>query len=164
MSPDILQLSRELAVYLQQTNTRVTAAESCTGGLVAAALTALPGSSTWFDMGFVVYSDHAKRQLLGVDAALLIEQGAVSEGVVLAMAKEALFRAQADFAVSISGIAGPGGGSLEKPVGMVWLAWASTDHCLARCFHFQGDRDAVREASTLQALTGLLQLVRQKTV
>ena len=136
-------------------------AESCTGGWVSEALTAAPGSSAWFDCGFVTYSNEAKRRLLDVPGELLAPggPGAVSEATVLAMTAGAIANSRANVAVAVSGIAGPDGGSEEKPVGTVWLAWRWEQSELARTFTFRGDRKAVREASVQAALEGLLKLL-----
>ncbi|MCC5997328.1 MAG: CinA family protein [Oceanicaulis sp.] len=133
---------------------RITAAESCTGGLVMAALTAIAGSSTVVDRGFVTYSDEAKQEMLGVPAALIKSDGAVSEAVARAMAEGALARSQAALAVSITGIAGPGGATPGKPVGLVWFALARKDRpTLTRRAEFSGqDRAGVRAASVKTAL------------
>ncbi len=116
---------RQLGDRLRQRGQRVATAESCTGGLIAAACTAMAGSSDWFDRGFVTYSNAAKTELLGVPTSLLVQHGAVSEPVVQAMACGALERSEAHHAVAVTGIAGPGGGSAVKPVGLVWMAVAS---------------------------------------
>lgn len=131
-------------------------AESCTGGLIAAACTDLAGSSAWFERGFVTYSNAAKIELLGVDARLIESHGAVSEPVVRAMALGALAHSHAQVSVAITGIAGPGGGSPTKPVGTVWLAWHLPGETNVQCCHFTGDRNAVRNASVLHALQGLI--------
>lgn len=135
-------------------------AESCTGGLIAATCTDVAGSSQWFERGFVSYSNAAKTELLGVDAALIARDGAVSESVVRAMAQGALERSAAQVAIAVTGIAGPGGGSDDKPVGTVWLAWATPQGLTSEVQHFAGDRAAVRAATVrhgLQVLCGLLQ-------
>jgi nicotinamide-nucleotide amidase len=136
-------------------------AESCTGGLVAAAITAIAGSSGWFDRGFVTYSNEAKMELLGVDSRILADHGAVSEPTAQAMAEGALARSRAQVSVSITGVAGPGGGTATKPVGMVCLAWAHAGAAtrVVTC-HFEGDRQAVRRASVVEALRGLRALLR----
>ena len=136
-------------------------AESCTGGLIAAACTSVAGSSDWFERGFVSYSNAAKTELLGVDAALIAAHGAVSEAVVRAMAQGALARAGVDLAVAVTGIAGPGGGSVDKPVGTVWLGLArrgpAGDACVqAQRLQLAGDRSAVREQTLHIALQQLL--------
>jgi nicotinamide-nucleotide amidase len=138
---------------------RVVTAESCTGGLVAAAITDIPGSSAWFDRGFVTYTNDAKRDDLGVAEALLEQYGAVSEPVALAMAAGALLRSAADVAVAITGIAGPGGGTPGKPVGTVCFAFARRDAAAqARTLHLSGNRAAVRAESVDVALEGLIAL------
>ena len=139
----------------------LTAAESCTGGWVAEAVTAVAGSSAWFDCGFVTYSNEAKQRLLDVPTSLLEfgGPGAVSEETVLAMTAGAIANSRARVAVAVSGIAGPDGGSAEKPVGTVWIAWQWERRRLAREFHFSGNRTAVREAAVLTALEGLLALL-----
>jgi nicotinamide-nucleotide amidase len=135
-------------------------AESCTGGLIAAECTALAGSSAWFERGFVSYSNAAKTELLGVDATLITEHGAVSEPVVRAMVEGALRRSQAQVAVAVTGIAGPSGGSADKPVGTVWFGWAlpSGVHTEVQCF--AGDRSAVRAATVAHALKKLATLLQ----
>ena len=138
-------------------------AESCTGGMIAAACTDLSGSSAWFDRGFVTYSYAAKTEMLGVDAALITEHGAVSESVAKAMALGALFRSQAHISVAVTGVAGPTGGSVDKPVGTVWLAWCwrtSDGQTLLRTQRevFTGDRAAVRLATVDRALAVVAEL------
>ncbi|MBI5938217.1 MAG: nicotinamide-nucleotide amidase [Betaproteobacteria bacterium] len=140
---------------------RLATAESCTGGWVAQAVTAIAGSSNWFDRGFVSYSNEAKQDMLGVQAATLAAHGAVSEAVVREMVEGALARSRADLALAISGVAGPAGGTAEKPVGTVWLAWGRRDGvCTAQRFHFEGDRAEVRHQSVVVALQGVLRLLR----
>ena len=135
---------------------KVAAAESCTGGWIAKALTDVAGSSDWFDRGFTVYSNHAKEAMLGVKAATLTEHGAVSEAVAREMAAGAVAHSEAGVAVAVTGIAGPSGGSAAKPVGTVWIAWAWPDGAVtAEHFHFPGDREGVRRASVGAALAGL---------
>ncbi len=138
-------------------------AESCTGGLVAAALTEIAGSSDVVDRGFVTYSNAAKEQMLGVPAQTLIDHGAVSRETAEAMARGAVAHSQADVAVSITGVAGPGGGSVEKPVGLVHFAAATRDGALIHAEMRYGDigRSAVRQASVMQALGMLLALARK---
>lgn len=155
-------LAAELGAALAARGAMCTTAESCTGGLVAGAITDVAGSSAWFERGFVTYSNDAKVELLGVPAATIAAHGAVSEAVAAAMAEGALARTPAAFAVAITGIAGPGGGSPGKPVGTVCFAWAARGApSRAATWHFDGDRRMVREAATIEALTGLLALVRQ---
>ncbi len=138
-------------------------AESCTGGWVAKVCTDQAGSSAWFERGFVTYSNAAKQELLGVAADTLAAHGAVSEATVREMAAGALARSAAHWSLAISGIAGPGGGSADKPVGTVWLAWAGPDGWQqACCKHFDGDRDAVRRQSVAAALVGLLDHLNER--
>lgn len=146
-------LVADLARRLLACRWRLATAESCTGGLVAAACTGLAGSSDWFERGFVTYSNAAKTELLGVPAALIAAHGAVSEPVARAMAEGALQRAGVDLAVGITGIAGPTGGSADKPVGTVWIAVAARGAAtLAEVRIWPGDRTAVREAAAGRAL------------
>ena len=146
-----------LAAALRARGWRLAAAESCTGGLIAAACTALAGSSDWFERGFVSYSNQAKTELLGVDPALLGRVGAVSEEVARAMAQGALHRAPVALAVAVTGIAGPGGAVPGKPVGTVWLAWGTARGVQAERLQLAGDRDAVRAATVHAALARLLE-------
>jgi nicotinamide-nucleotide amidase len=149
-----------LADVLRARGERLATAESCTGGLIAAACTDLAGSSDWFERGFVTYSNEAKTELLGVDAALIAAHGAVSDPVALAMATGALAHSRADWAVAVTGIAGPGGGSAEKPVGLVWLAWCRHGEPPQAERHvFPGDRAHVRGATVARALQGLLERI-----
>lgn len=150
------QLSIAVGERLKARGSWVTCAESCTGGWVAKALTDIAGSSAYFDRGFVTYSNAAKHDLLGVNETTLASYGAVSEAVVREMAAGALERANADFAMSISGIAGPDGGSMDKPVGTVWFGFASREGQIsAQKQHFSGDRDSVRLQATVFALQTL---------
>jgi nicotinamide-nucleotide amidase len=135
-------------------------AESCTGGLIAANCTDLAGSSHWFERGFVTYSNAAKCELLGLDAALIDRHGAVSEAVVRAMASGALAHSDAQVAIAVTGVAGPSGGSPEKPVGTVWLGWATPTGVTSEVQHFPGDRMAVRQAAVHHALARLTQLIQ----
>ncbi len=133
-------------------------AESCTGGWVAQCLTAIAGSSAWFERGFVTYSNHAKMDMLDVPKMVLEKHGAVSEPTARAMAQGAVSHSRAHWSLAITGIAGPTGGSREKPVGLVCFAWARLDGgCQAESLQFPGDRQAVREASVAHALRGLLE-------
>jgi nicotinamide-nucleotide amidase len=131
-------------------------AESCTGGLLASTLTDTPGSSEWFAGSVVAYSNKVKNRLLDVPDATLEEHGAVSEPVVLAMAQNVLKTIGADVSVAISGIAGPGGGTPEKPVGTVWIAWAWPGGSRARKYNFQGTRDQIKSQTVMTAINGLL--------
>jgi nicotinamide-nucleotide amidase len=144
-----------LADALRARGWRIGAAESCTGGLIAAACTAVAGSSDWFERGVVTYSNAAKTELLGVEAALIAAHGAVSEPVVRAMAEGLLARAPVQLAVAVTGIAGPGGAVPGKPVGTVWLAVAGAGPTLAERLQLAGDRAAVRTQTVAQALRRL---------
>lgn len=156
---DLFALAARLGATLGALGAKVTTAESCTGGWIAAAITDVPGSSAWFDRGFVTYSNAAKRAALGVSAQTLLSRGAVSEQTVREMVDGALERSGARYGVAVSGVAGPGGGSTEKPVGTVWIAWGCADGTrAARCFRFPGDREAVRRAAVAAALAGLIEL------
>ena len=144
-----------LADTLLRRQWMLAAAESCTGGMVAAACTDLAGSSAWLERGFVTYSNAAKTQMLGVDAQLIATHGAVSEPVARAMAQGALQHSAAQVALAITGVAGPGGGSEAKPVGTVWFAFAGPWGVHSEVQHFGGDRAAVRQAAALHALLRL---------
>ena len=148
----------ELAERLRCLGWRLATAESCTGGLIASTCTDLAGSSDWFDRGVVTYSNDSKTELLGVPHDVITSNGAVSEPVARAMAEGALARSPAQLAIAVTGVAGPGGGSVDKPVGTVWIACAGTsiDTC-ARRFLFDGDRAAVRQQTVVEALRLVLQ-------
>ncbi len=147
----------QLGATLRARGLRVVTAESCTGGGIAVALSELPGSSAWLEAGFVTYSNAAKQSLLAVPAAVLRRYGAVSEAVVCAMTAGALARTEANLAVAVSGIAGPAGGTPEKPVGTVCLAWQQRGQAArALTCHFPGGREAVRAAAVRRALEGLV--------
>jgi nicotinamide-nucleotide amidase len=134
-------------------------AESCTGGMIAAACTDLAGSSQWFERGYVTYSNAAKTELLGVPAAMIEQDGAVSEAVARAMADGALARSQAHVSLAVTGVAGPSGGSEAKPVGTVWFAWCVNGETHSEMQHFAGDRAAIRTATVRYALKRLLSLL-----
>ena len=156
MSPLERDASR-LGELLRARGWKLVTAESCTGGLIAAACTAVAGSSDWFERGFVTYSNAAKREAIGVEAASIDVHGAVSEPVARAMAEGALRHARADLAVAVTGVAGPGGGTPGKPVGTVWLATAQAGGAtLAERLQFRGDRTAIREQTVAHALQRLL--------
>ncbi|MDD5330450.1 MAG: nicotinamide-nucleotide amidase [Sulfuricella sp.] len=153
----LYQLAGETGKALQQRGMMLATAESCTGGWVGEAITAVPGSSTWFDRGFITYTNQSKQDMLGVGAATLAAHGAVSEATVREMAAGALKNSRAQATLAISGIAGPGGGTAEKPVGTVWFAWAFADGTVASETRvFDGDRVAVRRQAVEHALRGLL--------
>ena len=151
------ELAREVGARLQAAGALLATAESCTGGWVAQEVTAVAGSSAWFDRGFVTYSNAAKQEMLGVAAATLAQHGAVSEETAREMAQGALARSAAGVAVSITGIAGPGGAVPGKPVGTVCFGWARRGGAVAsETRHFAGDREAVRRQSVAHALQGVL--------
>ena len=155
---DELLIARRLGDALLTRGWRCAVAESCTGGRLAAAMTEVAGSSQWFDRGFITYSNQAKMEMLGVPEGMLNTEGAVSEFTVRAMAEGALAKSQADLTVAISGIAGPTGGSLLKPVGLVWFAWAGhSTVAQAASYVFKGDRNAVRTQAVYVAIEGLIQ-------
>jgi nicotinamide-nucleotide amidase len=149
----------QLAAALCQRQWMMATAESCSGGLIASACTELSGSSNWFERGFVTYSNAAKTELLGVDAALIAQHGAVSEEVAAAMTAGALRHSTAQVAVAVTGIAGPTGGSAEKPVGLVWFGFALPGRALTEKMQFDGDRAAVRAATVQHALSRLVELL-----
>lgn len=161
-------LSQQLSIALQEVSGQLALAESCTGGLVAQSVTAIAGSSRWFDRGFVTYSNAAKTEMLGVPAALIATHGAVSEPVAVAMALGALTHSQASITGAITGIAGPGGGSASKPVGMVCLAWAmrlpagAAPVTVVETCHFSGDRTSIRQQAAGHLLAGLLERTQQR--
>jgi nicotinamide-nucleotide amidase len=157
---EIEALAAELGRRLLAKQWRVATAESCTGGLVAGAITTIAGSSDWFDRGFVTYSNGAKHELLDVAKSILDANGAVSEPTAIAMAEGALRRSDAALTVAVTGIAGPGGGTPQKPVGMVCFAWARKGRTtISRTQYLGGNRADVREASVAIALRGLIDLV-----
>ncbi|MEF8700664.1 MAG: CinA family protein [Candidatus Accumulibacter sp. UW20] len=156
-------LAAEVGELLLASGERLATAESCTGGWVGQCLTAIAGSSAWFERGFITYSNDAKRELLDVDGATLAAQGAVSEATATAMALGALAHSHADWALAITGVAGPEGGSPGRPVGTVCFAWAGPEGFVdtATC-RFSGNREAVRAQSVAHALTGILQLAGRR--
>lgn len=157
MTKSIEQLVTETSKLLLQHRLKLATAESCTGGGLSYWLTTSPGSSDWFERGFVTYSNAAKIDLLGVSAATLAQSGAVSAETASAMAEGALQNSQAEVSIAITGIAGPSGGTAEKPIGTVWIAWAQQDRpTQTECYVFTGDRQAIRTRAIEQALTGLL--------
>lgn len=162
MTPDdteLFELARQVVAKLVARHWRLALAESCTGGWIAKVITDVPGSSACLDCGLVTYSDAAKTRLLGVDAALVGHHGAVSEPVVQAMAAGARAMPGVDIAVAVSGIAGPDGGSPDKPVGMVCIGWAGPDaQARSEQRRFDGDRDRIRRLTVQRALTSLLEL------
>jgi nicotinamide-nucleotide amidase len=157
---DIDQLSERTGAALQQQGLMLVTAESCTGGGVAQAITAIAGSSQWFERGFVTYTNTAKQEMLGVQTETLKQHGAVSEATVAEMVKGALQHSHAQVALAISGVAGPGGGSLEKPVGTVCFAWGRAGAAVrAETEMFLGNRSQVREQAIIHSLQGVLKLL-----
>jgi nicotinamide-nucleotide amidase len=155
-----LTLTQRLAEAMLRRQFTMVTAESCTGGGIAQVLTSIPGSSQWFDRGFVTYSNAAKQEMLGVPLDLLEKYGAVSEACAVAMAEGAISHSHADIAVSVTGIAGPDGGSREKPVGTVCFGWAQRKlDSVSTQVVFAGDRQQVRQQSILMALQGILDLL-----
>lgn len=163
MDSEIRQLAEKLGETLLHLEWKVTAAESCTGGAIAAAITSVAGASAWFDGSVVSYADRIKRNFLGVDQQDLDEFGAVSEAVVRQMAVGVLNRLDANLSVAVSGIAGPDGGSDEKPVGTVWIGWAHSQgqepvQADARLLHLDGDRTQIQAQTVKEALKGMLKI------
>lgn len=164
MDREHLALAESLGQCLQSKGLMLATAESCTGGWLAKTITDIAGSSQWFDCGFVTYSNQAKERLLGVSAETLAAQGAVSEATVREMVAGALARSRADWAVAISGIAGPGGGTPDKPVGFVCFAWGPR-HAVIRsgCLYLSGDREGIRRQAVLFALRQLQEYVLESS-
>lgn len=158
---DFIEQMSQLGPKLAEGKNTVVTAESCTGGMIAEALTAIGGSTAWFDRAYITYSYESKREMLGVREATIQRQGAVSQACVEEMVLGALQQSHATVAVACSGVAGPSGGSSDKPVGTVWMAWAKQgyEEVESRCFHFDGDRQAVREQATEAALKGISDLL-----
>jgi len=157
---ELRDLAEQLGECLKASGMKLASAESCTGGWLAKIITDIPGSSAWFEGSVVSYSNEAKQSLLAVNENTLKEFGAVSGETVLEMSDGIFSHTKADVAVSVSGIAGPGGGSEDKPVGLVWLSWGKRDKTVfANPFNFSGDREAVRKQSIKQALNCLLDLL-----
>ncbi|AKJ69099.1 MULTISPECIES: CinA family protein [Pandoraea] len=153
------QLAVKAGNRLREERLLLATAESCTGGMVAAAMTDISGSSNWFERGFVTYSNQAKIDMIGVPAELIDKHGAVSEQVARAMAEGALRNSRAQLSLAITGVAGPGGGTAEKPVGMVCFAWTNRLTTVVETQHFKGDRAQVRNQAAQHALRGLLKLI-----
>lgn len=154
------RLAASLGTLLLASGEQVTTAESCTGGGIAEAITRIGGSSGWFEAGYVTYSNAQKTRQLGVPEALFAHVGAVSQPVVEAMARGAQVESGARFAVAVSGVAGPGGGSVDKPVGTVWVCWADGQNLIAQRRWFDGDREQVRRQTVNTALEGLIRLAQ----
>jgi len=168
MDTELYQLAEQVAEKLAETGDWLGTAESCTGGWVAKCMTDVPGSSAWFERGYVVYNGLAKQQMLDVPRSVIEENGEVSESVVRFLSEGVLAKSNASVSLAISGIAGPGGGSGEKPVGTVWFAWSRADKVAGvvrgvktvtemQCF--SGDREAVRKQAVVNAMNGVLNLL-----
>lgn len=155
MRAKIVQVADEIGHLARQLGVVITTVESCTGGLVAGAITDVPGSSAWFKRGFITYANEAKHDMVGVSIDSLEHHGAVSRSVVEQMAQGGCWHSGAELAVAVSGVAGPGGGSVEKPVGTVWIAWGNSQQVYAHQFFFEGNRESIRQSSVLAALKGL---------
>lgn len=155
------QLAVRVGNKLRETRLMLSTAESCTGGMVATAITDISGSSGWFERGFVTYSNQAKTEMIGVPAELIDKHGAVSEPVARAMAEGALRNSRAQVSLAITGVAGPGGGTQAKPVGMVSFAWSNRLHTSFETVVFKGDREQIRVQAAAHALRGLLALIEQ---
>lgn len=165
MDAELNALAAQVGQALKQAGLSLATAESCTGGWVGEALTSVAGSSQWYERGFITYSNMAKREMLGVKTAILSRFGAVSEHAARAMAEGALAASHADVALAITGIAGPGGGSMEKPVGTVCFAWAARRAATAACTrHYHGDRESIRRSAVAAALEGVLDLLNSRSV
>lgn len=161
MDAELELLAGQVGRALQRHGMMLATAESCTGGWIAQAMTAIAGSSQWFDRGFITYTNLAKQEMLGVQADTLQRYGAVSEPTVCAMAAGALQRSHAQISVAVSGIAGPGGATADKPVGTVCLAWARLGKVMcSSTMYFPGDREAVRHAAVMAALHGVLEMMQ----
>lgn len=153
--PELCDSITALADMLKSRDLRLVTAESCTGGGIATALTDVAGSSQWFECGFVTYSDEAKTRYLDVSPLILEQFGAVSEETVRAMVAGAVNNSLGDVAVAVSGIAGPGGGSADKPVGTVWFAWGNASQQIVQCVRFEGDRQQVRLQAVEVGIQGI---------
>lgn len=153
---ELVALAAAVGAALRARNWNLALAESCTGGSVAATITAVPGSSGWFDCGFVTYSNASKVNMLGVSPETLAKHGAISQAVTIEMARGAIHRSRAQAAIAISGIAGPEGGTADKPVGTVWFSWATPLGLRSEKMQFHGDRASVRRAATRHALLHLV--------
>lgn len=156
---DTFLLAQTLGQSLVAHDWSLVTAESCTGGWIAKAITDIPGSSQWFECGFITYSNESKQNLLGVTTDALTKHGSVSETVVIQMVTGALARSKAQVAIAVSGVAGPDGGTIDKPVGTVWLAWGMPNQVQVECKHFIGSREAVRNQTVQRALEGLINIL-----
>ena len=161
---DLDLLAQQVGAQLQKHALSLVTAESCTGGWVAKIVTDIAGSSAWFDRGFITYANAAKQEMLGVRVETLAVHGAVSEATVLEMAEGALARSHAQVSLAVSGIAGPGGGTLDRPVGLVCFAWSrAAQVSVAASEHFIGDRDSIRRQAVARALRGVLEVLQRNS-
>ncbi|UUM21662.1 CinA family protein [Mycoavidus sp. SF9855] len=160
----IHQLAIRVGNQLRAGRLFLTSAESCTGGLVAAAITEISGSSQWFERGFITYSNQSKTEMIGVPTELIERHGAVSEPVARAMAEGALRNSRAQIAVAITGLAGPGGATEHKPVGTVYFAWSNRLHTTSETLLFKGERQQIRRSAATHALRGVLKLLDEQEV
>ena len=161
-SAELTPILNQIGQLLQIQHAMLTCAESCTGGLITKLITDQPGSSAWFDCGFITYSDTAKHQMLGVPIQLLNQHGAISQPVAEAMVTGAIKHSSSEFALAVTGIAGPDGGTTTKPVGTVWLAWAGPTGIQSHVRHFTGNRNQIRQAAAKAALEGVIPAISDK--
>ena len=159
ITPQTFELAEQLGVCLQQKQQTVCTAESCTGGGIGYAITEVAGSSAWFNGGIITYTNALKQKLLSVDGKVLNEQGAVSKACVEQMARGAVVACDADWGIAVSGVAGPGGGTADKPVGLVWMAIANSEKCHAWSDNFEGDRAHIRLQTLDAVLKKLINLI-----
>ena len=159
MRAKTFELCERLGKSLLSMGSTITTVESCTGGGLASSITAIPGGSAWFELGFITYSNSSKKKILGIESALIDSHGAVSIEVVEAMASQSLAIAKADYAIAISGIAGPSGGTIDKPVGTVCVAWAFDSSISSQTFEFSGNRDQVRSQGVEISLIHMLKYI-----
>lgn len=163
LQQSITRCAEQFGKILREHHLKCVVAESCTGGALAASITDIPGSSQWFERGFITYTNESKSELLGVPQKIITSFGAVSEPVVLAMATGALVASRADISIAVSGIAGPSGGTQVKPVGTVWIAWAFKNQSTStQLFLFSGDRQTIRQQAVLAGLNGAIEHLLHK--
>ncbi|MFT5520999.1 MAG: nicotinamide-nucleotide amidase [Enterobacterales bacterium] len=157
---DLQKEISQLNTQLVKRRLTICTAESCTGGLISKLFTDKPGSSEWFDCAFITYTNHAKKQMLGVKQSTLTSSGAVSQPTVSEMSEGAIKNSQSNISIATSGVAGPGGGSKEKPIGMVWISWSGKNYeTVTECFYFDGDRDSIRFQAAKAAIKGAVKYI-----